>query len=314
MERQHWIDNLKVFAMFLVVLGHLQIDSYYQSYVYVFHIPLFFCASGFLYKKRSFKEELSKCFTRLLIPYFIFQILFCAILYNDVTVLKQNILGILMAENYRTELFASPCIPLWFLVALTIIRLIRSLSGKFGIVICLAITVLLSFFFRHGIQSILSLDSVLLCIPFFYLGEILRKKPCYLRYRGWMYALMLILLLVVNTWYCDSSNPMIDAANFSFGNSISLYYLFNTCICFCFLGFFCNYIKLRIPFFAILNDGMILILACHVIIGRVIIRLVPLHADILPLWMGIVVALISFVILLPVVHIVRNHAKIIIGR
>lgn len=314
MERQHWIDNLKVFAMFLVILGHLPIDSYYESYIFVFHVPLFFCASGFLYKKIPFREELKKCFRRLLIPYFIFQLLFCAILYKDVETLWRNLFGIFVAENYRTEYFASPCIPLWFVAALVVIRLLRSVIGKIGVTLCFCLTIILSIIFREGIQFVWSIDSALLCLPFFCLGEVLRQKGHYLHYKGWFYVLALIILLGVNVWYCCISDSKVDAARFSFGNSIVLYYIFNLAMCFCMLGVFANYIKVRIPYFTTLNEGMILVLACHAVIGRVIMRLTPLHADILPLWMGLVVTFLSYVVLFPLVCVARRHAKFLIGK
>lgn len=314
MERQHWIDNLKIFAMFLVILGHLPIDSYYDSYIFVFHVPLFFCASGFLYKKIPFKDELKKCFSRLLIPYFCFQLLMCVILYKDAETLWRNLFGILIAENYRTEYFASPCIPLWFVAALVIIRLFRSVTGKVGVALCFVLAIILSIIFRDGIEFVWSADSALLCLPFFYLGEILRRKGHYLHYKSWLYALVLVVLLGVNVWYCALSESKVDAARFSYGNSIILYYMYNLTICFCMLGVFANYIKVRIPCFTTLNEGMILVLACHAVIGRVIMRLTPLHADILPLWMGLVVAFLSFVVLFPLVCVVRKHAKFLIGK
>lgn len=115
MSRLHWIDNLKIMAMFLVILSHLPISENWLYYIYVFHVPIFFCVSGFLYKKVTFKEELRKCFIRLIIPYLFFQILFCLVLYTNYQTLIRNLFGTLIGENYRTELFASPCIPLWLL-------------------------------------------------------------------------------------------------------------------------------------------------------------------------------------------------------
>lgn len=68
-ERILWIDYVKVFACILVVLGHLiqslqksnidnfeNITSFINWFIYLFHMPLFFVASGYLYelKKRIF--------------------------------------------------------------------------------------------------------------------------------------------------------------------------------------------------------------------------------------------------------------------
>ena len=65
-KRIVWIDYLKTFACILVVIGHLiqslqmsNIDNYPQItgfinwFIYLFHMPLFFCISGYLYEKNK---------------------------------------------------------------------------------------------------------------------------------------------------------------------------------------------------------------------------------------------------------------------
>ena len=59
-ERCIWVDNLKGFLIILVVAGHVlqsAIDAHIQSvfmesiflWIYSFHMPLFFCVSGYVY-------------------------------------------------------------------------------------------------------------------------------------------------------------------------------------------------------------------------------------------------------------------------
>lgn len=45
MIKVNWVDSLKGFAIILVVLGH--ISSPLSSFIYAFHMPLFFIVSGF---------------------------------------------------------------------------------------------------------------------------------------------------------------------------------------------------------------------------------------------------------------------------
>lgn len=54
-QRVFYIDALKVFAMVLVVLGHLAQfspfqDTFYSSFVGIFHMPLFMAISGVVTK------------------------------------------------------------------------------------------------------------------------------------------------------------------------------------------------------------------------------------------------------------------------
>lgn len=62
-NRIDYIDILRGFAIFLVTLGHIIEKSGYKesplfTFIYSFHMPLFFCISGFIcayvYDKRSF--------------------------------------------------------------------------------------------------------------------------------------------------------------------------------------------------------------------------------------------------------------------
>ena len=50
-NRIEWIDWMKALGIYLIVLGHFY--SVGESFVYVFHVPLFFVISGFLNKKET---------------------------------------------------------------------------------------------------------------------------------------------------------------------------------------------------------------------------------------------------------------------
>lgn len=96
MKRIQWIDFCRSLAIFAVVAGHITmglrnsttISTGYgfdliQSYIYSFHIPLFFFISGFLYKRFSdwvfFKKNILKKLTALGIPYIVFSIVMFAL-------------------------------------------------------------------------------------------------------------------------------------------------------------------------------------------------------------------------------------------
>ena len=91
-KRDVWVDNVKVVACILVVLGHffqsmvksnLMIDSFWYEWfehaIYYFHVPLFFICSGYLYQKYSKVDDISswinsikKKSIALGVPYFTF--------------------------------------------------------------------------------------------------------------------------------------------------------------------------------------------------------------------------------------------------
>lgn len=195
-----------------------------------------------------------------------------------------------------------------------VIRLIRSVTNKWGCLIFLSFTILLSNIFKNGIQSIWSVDSALLCLPFFYFGEIINHKNLYKHGNKWLYLMLLILLLSFNVWYCKSSDQMIDAASFRFGNSIILYYLFNSSINLCLFCVFANFISIRIPVFELLNEGMILLLACHAFICRILMKIIFTQTDMLPLWAAICTAILSMAVMYPIIFIVKKHASFVLGK
>lgn len=62
MEREIWVDDVKVIACVLVVLGHFfqgitnesilpanDLFQWFNQTIYYFHVPLFFICSGYLY-------------------------------------------------------------------------------------------------------------------------------------------------------------------------------------------------------------------------------------------------------------------------
>jgi len=73
----YWIDNAKAIGIVLVVLGHTHsLRSFLQSFIYSFHIPLFFFLTGFLLKQKylemKFRLYFEKYFRKLIVPYLFF--------------------------------------------------------------------------------------------------------------------------------------------------------------------------------------------------------------------------------------------------
>ncbi len=73
-ERNNWIDISKGIAIILMVLGHSSLPHFMGSFIYAFHMPLFFIASGYTthWGKYTFKEFLKRKVNTLLIPFFVY--------------------------------------------------------------------------------------------------------------------------------------------------------------------------------------------------------------------------------------------------
>lgn len=137
-QREIWVDNVKVIACILVVLGHffqsmtksavLPASDLYQWFnqtIYFFHVPLFFICSGYLYQKlsvvndvHSWGRNIQKKLLVLGVPYFTFSFatwilktLFSSSVNNEIGGLGET-------------LFLHPASPYWYLYALFFLFLI----------------------------------------------------------------------------------------------------------------------------------------------------------------------------------------------
>ena len=75
-----WVDVGKCIGIFLVVLGHcLPAGDPVKIMIYSFHVPFFFCLSGYIYndsaEKGSFFLRVKNRFFRLIVPYAIYTLI-----------------------------------------------------------------------------------------------------------------------------------------------------------------------------------------------------------------------------------------------
>ena len=74
-ERIGWIDTLRAFAVFAIVLGHtLRNATVVYPWLYSFHVPLCVLTSGIVFHvgQKEFKDLLKVKIQTLMIPYYCF--------------------------------------------------------------------------------------------------------------------------------------------------------------------------------------------------------------------------------------------------
>lgn len=158
-ERILWVDYAKFIGIFLVVLGHASVDESLRSFIYVFHIPLFFFISGLFFsfeKYPDWKVFVRKRFFQLIVPYLFFSCItyvfwFCigrkvgqdATLHLNV---YKPLIGILWGN--LNDHYLEHCPPLWFLTCLFSVEMIyyfifKKIKPFYAILICIVIITLL---------------------------------------------------------------------------------------------------------------------------------------------------------------------------
>ena len=235
-KRIVWIDYLKVFACILVVIGHLiqslqkssidnydNITSFINWFIYLFHMPLFFAVSGYLYEMnkkqfswKQYKNFVIKKIINLGVPYIVFYLLYV-------------IINIIFASSVNTPkgieeiigIINNPMPPYWFLYALLSIFIFIPLLGKalkenkkviFIVLIALKI---ISIFINTKIYLI---DSFFENAIYFYLGCIIKDTIITLKnkniksiLRNVILAIMYILVAIIYYIYYNTISYYMEA-------------------------------------------------------------------------------------------------------
>lgn len=121
-KRVEWLDVAKGMAIILVVLGHSSLPALLNRYIFAFHMPFFFFASGYTsdFNKYSFGEYICRKAKVLLLPFFI---------YSVINLILQPYVSDLTYQEYWVQFLSKGwlAVPLWFVPVLFIALLIAKL-------------------------------------------------------------------------------------------------------------------------------------------------------------------------------------------
>lgn len=187
-QRKAWLDNLKLLAMFLVVVYHTppRYENAHEAALFNMGAPVFFFAAGYLFniaRQQGFLSFLKHRARQILVPYTTFFIIFYALW----LVVGRRIAGPEeQAIDTLTPLWqflqGTPDVvlgPFWFLAALFTMQVIyypirRYLGGAWPLVV--AVLLSLSFFILPDIPWMRwwNLDKALLYMPIYAVGNCCR--------------------------------------------------------------------------------------------------------------------------------------------
>ncbi len=232
-----WVDNLRAFGIFIVVLAHCIPTSFYVTkLIYGFHMPLFFFISGFLNQQRKKQIDFIpfvKSKTRsLLKPYWKYTLLGVAIfsavsLYKGINPFSWGVLFDAIAAKC-VDLYKFYTVPLWFLMCLFLVEIhfyfLNKVKTLYKILFVIAFSLLTILIFNKGVLPF-DLNIAWLVMPFYLLGskyEYLKSKVDFGKYNIFIW----IVIVVLYIWVIGK-NTFVDAAFLEYGNGV-LYYLGST--------------------------------------------------------------------------------------
>ena len=166
--RYQWIDVYKGIAIFLVVLGHLEIPQGLYDYIFLFHMYAFFFIAGVTFKvkeNQTFGVFVLENMKRLYIPYLFFA--FAWDITNMVTqlfiehtfdfsplALLKNVASVLIGGGpFSSNASIGPA---WFLLALLVVRIVCWLIIRFT---------------RNNLWAFGALSSVLFVLGYVFQGK-----------------------------------------------------------------------------------------------------------------------------------------------
>lgn len=190
-QRIDWIDIAKGIGIICVVMGHIFLPQMLANkIIYLFHMPLFFFVSGFLYKKNEHNISYTvKKFRNLIIPYFSVFILVYPILlifyFPDgyaINHFEKDIILYICGGRDLRNLANAIFVTMWFITCLFFVQIIYNyIQTRFkqNIVHIIIIAMLIGSYVNSilfpGFWLYWSLNVVLGAIPFYHLGYLSRK-------------------------------------------------------------------------------------------------------------------------------------------
>ena len=214
--REKWVDDVKVIACILVVLGHFfqsmmkanilsenDLYEWFNTTIYYFHVPLFFICSGYLYQKYSkvnsvgsWCKNVAKKALALGVPYATFT--------TATWVLKKVFSSSVNDQigGLGNTLLLHPTAPYWYLYALFFIFLVTPTfssvkSAAVGLIVALAAKVLI---LTGGGYSVYAVSTVLSNEIWFVIGMSICSFNVQLKGRkiqGTIFGLLFVILSIV---------------------------------------------------------------------------------------------------------------------
>lgn len=221
MPRLQYIDVAKGFAIFAMIIGHMEWPPNWLIYfVFSWHIPLFFLVSGYTFRPKSMKEVLWGSFQRLVLPYWVVSLVLAIRLYisMDASVVGDTLLSAFYGHpiSTRNVIFLSHVNgvgAIWFLLAMFWCRVFFNalvhFRYKYFFAVCIAIIATVCY--AYGPALPFSFLQGLSALTFFSLGYLAKeKRETIHNLRNYLFPIGIV------GWVFQMAHPMISMAECSY--------------------------------------------------------------------------------------------------
>ncbi|WP_270573426.1 acyltransferase family protein [Bacillus glycinifermentans] len=235
-KRIDWIDVSKGLGIILVVLGHTPTTDWLKTFIFSFHMPLFFFLSGLVYHdaNMTFLSFLYKKVKTLLLPYFIFSALAYLFWFfverhftfsgsADVDPLVP-FKGIFYSMPDDYMLTHNPA--LWFLTCLFVVEMLffvmrNGLKARYVVFIVMLCALLSYFNYQYfEIKLPWNIEVALTALSFYTAGYFLKHDLRNVKHRK---ALLIAVILFIAVGFLQSRNVRVDMRANEYGNMAIFY-------------------------------------------------------------------------------------------
>ncbi|MEH7415545.1 acyltransferase family protein [Neobacillus drentensis] len=335
-KRLDWLDIGKGLGMLLVMLGHADIPTPLKTYIYTFHMPLFFFLSGYLYNKAKFpnlKVFLAKRTKSLILPYLTFSIVVYLwfLLLNHLGLVNYDnnlltpLLGSVIAE--RKSIWTVHTGALWFVACLFCTEFLFYFITKVGktkklIGFLLLVSSVIGCIYNKTVGEPLpwNVDVAMISVGFYGAGFLYKEyNKSFKRFNHLTTFVFLIIVNIVTGYFnYVLTGDRVDFYNSSLGN-IVLFYL----SAFSGIGAFVIVVKRmkKNKFLQYIGKNSFVYLAFHqkivFFVFSLMIQQSVLNIETIvnhPIVEGLLYTFITVLVLIPVVFAINHYFPFMLGK
>ena len=185
-NRDNTFDVMKGIGILAMVIGHCPIPLFFEKFIFVWHVPMFFMISGYFFKKESEKVYLKKNVRHLILPYIVTSLVLIVFsLVKQLVIGKGDTMTMVIATLVGNGTVNNPTLSrysvgaIWFLLALFWCRLLfyflqTRISSRVIMGITLVTLATISTYVGTSIYLPTDILQGISALLFFYLGYTVR--------------------------------------------------------------------------------------------------------------------------------------------